>query len=292
MLRLKHLSSADRGEIKKLLGDNPTRICETTCGVLFLWDVNGDGLFAVEDGALFLASVREGKAHFNFPIGGDEDAALQKIRDYCLEKGLKLRFRLLSEGQRSKIEAFFGAKGEADRDWADYLYSAEELKTLSGKKFHGQKNHLNRFLKSYPDHVFMPYTADLKDAAMEFFDEFYGENEKNSELFYEEKKVFLRLLEGKETAGEAGGVLFAGGKIVAMSFGERAGDTLYVHFEKALREYPGSYAAINYMFVNRYGDGVKYVNREEDVGDEGLRTAKTGLHPVMLVDKYFADVTL
>lgn len=291
-LNFKPLSEADRGELKRYLGDNPSRICETTYGVILLWDVKSDGLYCIDDGTLYLCSVKDGKASFNFPLGGDGDVALERIRDFCRENGYRLHFRFLSYEQRAKVASFFGAESETDRDWADYLYYAEDVRTLSGKRYHGQKNFLNRFLKTYPDYSFVEYDENLKDAAMKFYEEFYSEENKESGLFFEEKKVFLRLLNEFSEVGQLGSALMVGGKIVAMSFGEVVGDTLYVHFEKALREYHGSYAAINYLFANRYGADAKYINREEDVGDEGLRTAKLSLHPVMLIDKFFADVEL
>ena len=292
MIDMKLIRDADRAEITRYLKDNPTRICESTFGVVYLWNVNGDGLYEIKDGTLYLANEREGAMCFSYPIGGEDERALDEIVNYCKKNGKRLRFRFLSEEQSKIIEGKFGVKCNTDRDWSDYIYDAEELKRLSGKKFHGQKNHLNRFLKDHPDYEFLPYSEELSEKADKFFDRYYAEVDKDDDIFRDEKRVFKRIIENFADSGQQGGVLLVDGEIVAISIGEVAGDTLYVHFEKALREYSGSYAAINYLFANRYCGDAKYINREEDVGDEGLRIAKTSLHPVMILDKFFAEVEL
>lgn len=278
--------------LKRYLGGNPSRICETTYGVIFMWDVYEDRTCCIEDGTLFLASFKPDAAIFNYPIGGDERNALIKIKEYCAEKNLKLKLLFVPEDSAELVRDVFGVDLEKDRDWADYVYLTEDLQNLSGKKYHGQKNHFNQFVKNFPDYEYIEYSPAEKSSVLEFYEKFYSENEKNDELFYEEKKVFLRLLDNFEASGQTGGIIKIGGKTVAVSFGETVGDTLYIHIEKALREYAGSYAAINRLFALKNGKDAKYINREEDVGDEGLRTAKLSLHPVMLVEKYFASVSL
>lgn len=287
MLEFKKITPADRKEILGYLKDNPSRICENTAGVILLWDVDERIRYAVGEGTLFLAEIKEDKAVFYYPIGGDEDKALREIDEFCRQNGLIMQFRFLSGEQAEKIKSFFGKESRPDRDWADYLYSAAELKTLSGKKFHGQKNFVNRFSREYPEHKFLPYDVTMRPLAEEFAEKFYDEENKDSRIFKEEKRIFCRILSEYGETGQAGGVLTVGGKIVAITFGEVVGDTLYVHFEKALREYKGSYAMINYLFVNSFRTPFEYVNREEDVGDEGLRQAKLGLHPVRLIEKFF-----
>lgn len=287
MLEFRKITPADRTEILEYLKDNPSRICENTAGVILLWDVDERIRYAVEDGTMYLAEIKDGKAIFYYPIGGDEEKALEKIEEFCRERKLTLHFRFLSAEQAEKVKTKFGQEGKPDRNWADYLYSAAELKTLSGKKFHGQKNFVNRFSREYPDHKFLPYEVKMRPLAEEFAEKFYDEENKDSRIFKEEKRIFCRILSEYASTGQTGGVLTVGGKIVAITFGEVVGDTLYVHFEKALRKYKGSYAMINYLFVNSFKKPFDYVNREEDVGDEGLRQAKLNLHPVRLIEKFF-----
>lgn len=291
MLNLAPLSEADIGEIKARLGENPSRICENTAGVVFLWKSDAFDFYAVEGGTLYRATIKNGEANFAFPVGGDYETALGRIEEYCRRRGLKLRFGFLSERERTALEKRYAAVAESDRNWSDYLYLTDDLKNLRGKKYHGQKNHINKFEKSYPGYSFLPLDANLKSALAEFYEAYYESVSKDSENFLEEKEAFGRILDDYADYGFFGGALFAEGRIVAVSVGEIVGDTLYVHFEKALREYDGSYAMINHLFAARYGDA-PYINREEDMGDAGLRKAKLDLHPVNLVKKYFLDAKL
>lgn len=291
MITFQKLSLDDKDRLRLLLGKNETRICENTPGLILTWDVEDGRYICVENDTLYVASLTDNAADFNYPVGPDPEA-LDKIADFCRNNGLALSFSYLSEQQKENIENKFNCLCTEDRNWADYIYLADDLKTLSGKKYHGQKNHVNRFIKDYSDHVFLPYERGLTPEILRFSDKFYSEKQSENKLFLEDKKLFLRILEQAEELGQSGGVLKIGDEVVAVSFGETVGDTLYIHYEKALREYPGSYAMINYLFANRYADKAKYINREEDCGEEGLRTAKLALHPVFLAKKYFAKIDL
>ncbi|MCI5790945.1 MAG: phosphatidylglycerol lysyltransferase domain-containing protein [Clostridiales bacterium] len=289
MLNFKKISLQDKDVLKKLLGNNADRICENTPGLILTWDVEDGRYMAVENDTLYIATLSENKADFNFPVGADSDA-LDKIAEYCKANDLALSFSYLSENQKNLLERKFACNVKYDRDWSDYIYLADDLKTLSGKKYHGQKNHVNRFIKDYSDHVFLPFEAGLVPEILRFSEKFYEEKQSDNKLFLEDKKLFFRMLDEAEKIGQLGGVLKSDDEVVAVSFGEIVGDTLYVHYEKALRSCPGSYAMINYLFANRYAKNATYINREEDCGDEGLREAKLALHPVLLADKYFAEV--
>jgi len=291
MLEFKELSVADNKILRRLIGANETRICENTCGLILSWDVEDGRKVCFDGDVLYIYGIKNGRAEFNYPIGpGASESSLEKIAEYATSLGLPLSFSYLSETQKDSVEKFFSVKCHSDRDWADYIYLADDLKNLSGKKYHGQKNHVNRFTKDYPDHLFLPYEHGLIPDLMRFFDDFYAENQSDNKMFLEDKTLFKRILRDAFDVCPLGGVLKVNDKVVAASFGETVGDTLYVHYEKALREYSGSYAMINYLFANRYAKDVKYINREEDCGDDGLREAKLSLHPVKLEEKYFVDV--
>lgn len=291
MLSFKPLSLSDKETLQKIIGENKSRICENTPGLILSWDAEDGRLVCVDNDTLYLYGLKDGRAEFNYPVGGDE-RALDNVADFCRKNGLPLSFSYLSEEQKTAVEKKFGVICRKDRDWADYVYLADDLITLSGKKYHGQKNHVNRFIKDYPDHVFLPYEKGLIPDLLTFYEQFYAENQSSNKMFLEDKKLFLRILNEADDIGQFGGVLKVGDRIIAASFGEIVGDTLYVHYEKALREFSGSYAMINFLFANRYAKDVVYVNREEDCGEEGLRTAKLSLHPVFLAEKYFADIPL
>ena len=106
----------------------------------------------------------------------------------------------------------------------------------------------------------------------------------------EENHKVQEVLEHLDQYGLVGGVLRADGAIVGFTLGEVLRDTLYIHIEKADRDYPGAYQMLCRQFCAAYAGGLAYVNREEDMGDLGLRKAKRDLHPVTQLKKYTVEV--
>ena len=187
------------------------------------------------------------------------------------------------------LELLPGYIARANRDWFDYLYRAEKLSTLAGKKLAGQRNHKNFFLKNHTDWCFEEITDENLDEVQAFFDSFCSENHKDSEYFRHEVEAVHEVLQNRKTYGFMGGLIRAEGKICAFSFGERIGDTLFVHIEKADRNLRGAYQMMVSEFVRRFGGDAEFVNREEDVGDPGLRYAKESYHPHALLAKYIVE---
>ncbi|ABB39446.1 Uncharacterized conserved protein UCP018688 [Oleidesulfovibrio alaskensis G20] len=174
-----------------------------------------------------------------------------------------------------------GVQVQEDRDQWDYLYDAEKLATLSGNKYHKKKNHVNQFKKQY-DWQYHPMTADCIEAVLQLQQEWCLSREcEESETLLAENEAVIRVLEYWDTIpGLKGGALYVNDVMVAYTVGEAlTDDTLVVHFEKARSEYRGVYQAINQIFVEHEGTGYTYVNREQDLGDEGLRKAKLTYHP-------------
>ena len=120
------------------------------------------------------------------------------------------------------------------------------------------------------------------------FRNFLCENPADSERLAAEESIINRIFDEYDKLGMEIGVLWVDEKIVAFAVGERIGETLYVHFEKALRSYDGSFEAINCLFVREFKGDAKFVDREEDMNDLGLRQANMAYNPVYLVDKYVA----
>lgn len=295
-MEFKTITAEDKDLINSFIGTNASRLCENTFGVMYMWSVHDEYSFCIEDGALYYAAINKEVADFYFPIGKyDPKTAIAKIDNYCKENKLALQFSFVSDANSQHLKNYFGEKIviEDVRDWADYLYNYEDLMNLTGKKYHGQKNHINRFLKQYPSYQFLPYNDSMRAATCEFLNEFYDSNNKESKWFSDEKFILKnKLLKQYSLLGQRGAVIKVDNRIIAITFGEIVGDTLYVHFEKALREYNGIYAIINQSFCNYcYNEGLKYINREEDTGDFGLRTSKLSLHPIEILSKHFAQIS-
>lgn len=232
--------------------------------------------------------------YFVFPVGnGDLSAALDAIEAYAAEHNANLCFCAVPEAGMETLRARFGerAKISTHRDWADYLYNASDLIDFPGKKYHTQRNHLNRFFKDNPGAVFVPVTEETLPAAVAFLDEYEQHVPLDKVIEAEEMLRAKELLADSLRLGQKAGYIDVNGTIVALSIGEVVGDTLHCHVEKARVDYAGSYQAIVSLFA-RYAvePDTLYINREDDSGEERLRYSKLAYRPIRLIDKYWVSV--
>ncbi|MEZ0537561.1 DUF2156 domain-containing protein [Caldicellulosiruptoraceae bacterium PP1] len=177
----------------------------------------------------------------------------------------------------------------AERDLSDYVYIVEDLIQLKGKKYHAKKNHINKFLKTYEGrYQIREIDHTLIDKCYEFECEWYKNRngEKDIGLTYE-KKAIENALKHYEILGYKGISVFIDNQVKAFTFGEPLNsDTVVIHIEKADPEIEGLYTFINQAFLKYYWSDYKYVNREEDLGKEGIRKAKLSYHPYKFAYKY------
>jgi len=179
----------------------------------------------------------------------------------------------------------------AERDNFDYLYRAEDLKYFRGKKLSGQRNHVNRFLKTYGSWSFRPIGPEDIPALKNFLDRYAAGRDKAALSFQEDIAKTHEILDHFEEYGLLGGMLTAEGQIAGFALGEVIGDTLYTHIEKADRDILGAYQMLVSQFNQQFAvDGVEYVNREDDTGDPGLRKSKLDYRPIALLEKYTVTV--
>jgi hypothetical protein len=177
-----------------------------------------------------------------------------------------------------------------DPGWSDYLYLAEDLRSLAGRRYNGQRNHVNYFRRTYPGHRFEEMRPEDAPEVLAFYKQSGLAVSKDSAFFRAESGTVCETLENFEAYGLLGGVLRTQSSIAAFSLGEVVGDTLFVHIEKANPGHRGAYQVMVNEFVRRYaGPGVVYVNREEDCGDEGLRISKQSYHPCRMMHKYLVE---
>lgn len=179
---------------------------------------------------------------------------------------------------------------EAEEHW-DYLYSVPELVELSGNKYHKKKNLLNQFLRNY-EYEYSPLTPELIQKALAMQDTWcqWRDCEEVPPLAAENRAIQRVFSDWDSFANVSGGAIVIDGEVAAFNVAEEVNpDTLLIHFEKGLLDYKGIYQAINQMHLAA-SNGYKIVNREQDLGDKGLRKAKQSYHPVDFVRKY--NVTL
>ena len=170
-----------------------------------------------------------------------------------------------------------------DRDNFDYLYYRSDLAELAGKKYHKKKNHVNHFLHTYPDHEQKQMSAALVPAAFEILEQWHKDRGEDGD--YKSAKETLDLF---DTLSLRGAIFFVGGKPAAFCLGESIarGKMFAIHFEKALDEYKGIYQFMNQAFAESLPRFFTLINREQDLGSEGLRQAKMTYRPCGFVQKY------
>lgn len=295
MLSFRELTLDDLDTVRPYLGANPDRLCDLTAGGIFLWREFYGVQFAVKNAILYFKVDYPGVGDvFTLPRGGDRREEYRQLREYCLGRGESLVLYPIPANEVPHILAALPeAQATADRDSFDYLYRSEDLKYFRGKKLAGQRNHVNYFLRTYGNWSFRELTeADAAEAGA-FLDRYALDNQKDSPSFQEDMRRTRQMLTEFRRYGLSGGALWAEGRLVGLSFGEVVGDTLFIHIEKAARTCRGAYQMLVSQFAQHFaGEGVDYINREDDTGDEGLRASKLSYHPVALLEKYMVRVPL
>ena len=190
-----------------------------------------------------------------------------------------------SLGQEIRVE-------EERGNW-DYLYNVTDLIELKGKRYHKKKNLINQFTRKY-DFSYLPFGADMVEQAMAMQTDWctWRDCESSDILSSENRAIFKILKDWQQLAGLFGGALVVEGSMVAYTVAEAlTGATLLIHFEKGDTQFKGVYQAVNQMFLANSAAQYAYVNREQDLNDEGLRKAKMSYHPVDYQRKYRVSLT-
>lgn len=291
----KPISAEAAASLAPYLAHQPFRTCDYTVGAIFQWRAYFKTYYAIEHGMLIQIADYPGEGPcYAYPVGdGDMDAALSAVEADAIRRGIPLVFCCVPEEGLPILKNRYGERASisSHRDWADYLYEAEGLKFFPGKKYHGQKNHLNRFIKDNPSYRYVPVTKDTLGAAERFLDEYALHAPIDKVIEEEEMLRSKELLADALILGQTAGYIETDGVIVALSVGEVVGDTLYVHVEKARLDYPGAYQAIVSEFAKAAClPDTLYINREDDSGEEGLRRSKLSYQPLRLIDKYWVTV--
>lgn len=293
MLEFHPLTLEDYPKIKPFYGSNPSRICDTTPGSTFIWRDMYQVEYAISGDTLYYKVIYPGLGEtFTLPLGGNRREHYCRIADYCCRRQLPIAFYPVPPEELPLIQDLFpNSAALSDRDTFDYLYKAEDLKFFKGKRFSGQRNHVNKFLKTYGNWSFRPIDPSDLPSIHTFLDHYVSMVDKAADTFHEDIAKTREILDNYQLYGLLGGVLFAEGQIVGFSLGEVVGDTLFIHIEKADRAFAGGYQMLVSQFAQAFATkGVDFINREDDTGDPGLRTSKLSYHPVALLEKYTVTI--
>lgn len=297
MLPFHPLTLADKQWIDEICVLEDSRSADFSFTNMFLWDEKyRQQVCRLGDRLLVMTQSPHGVI-FPFPIGGGELApAVSALMEHARECGFICVLRGVETRHMEQLEALFPDRFISchDRDYDDYLYSAEKLAALSGKKMHAKRNHINRFESQY-SYRFEPMEPRHFSLCLDLLKKWSGAVENGEEYVSDEHRAILRAFENFETLGLAGGCLFVENSLAAFTIGDRlSSDTFNVHFEKASPDFDGAYPMINRCFVRHILElcpDIKYINREDDMGLENIRRAKMSYYPDLMVEKHSAALS-
>ncbi len=291
----------DKPWVDELLRRADHRGCEYNFTNLFVWSDAYDQRIARVGDFLVTRLCGSLGCSYIYPAGaGDIAPVLAALEQDAAERGAPLHLVCLTQPQVRELDSLFPGRFtfEADRDGFDYLYDIDRLADLGGKKLHAKRNHINRFIENNPSWVYEDITPESLPECLEMDKEWYRRSMVREGLAEErdlgdEGRALRLAMEHYHDLGLEGGLIRVYGEVVAFTMGDLlSSDTYDVHFEKAYGELQGAYAMINREFARRVRQRhpqVRYLNREDDMGVEGLRKAKESYYPDLMVEKYSAS---
>jgi len=270
------------------------QISELTFTNFFAWRYYYKFRYAVIADLLCVVSFPYmGEPFAMMPIGNINEEkfaeAFSKIKRYFTKNGLRPLFKKIT---RDELAFFKGrtASEESvvfDRDNSDYLYNTADLANLRGKKYDGKRNHINKF-KRLHTYEYVALDCSLLDECVRIMEQWCrAKNCSCRSGDYCERIANMEILRNFEILGCKGALIKTDGSFEAFTVGEMLNkDTAVIHIEKANSAIDGLYTFINQQFVLREWSETAYINREQDLGEEGLRKAKLSYHPVRLIEKF------
>jgi len=290
----KRIKPEDKSIYEMYMPDGFTRGCEFSFTNLCIW---GEQNFAEVSGHLVLFSHFGSHTVYPYPIGrGDKRAVIDRIIADAKARGIPCNISGLTDGAKTLLEELYPGLFEfhCNEGSFDYVYDINDLADLAGKKYHAKRNHLNRFREAHPNFRTVPIDGGNIGEVKRMCEEWYSAKlrENPDSDFYMERKALETALNNYDTLELCGLILLDGDTMLAMTVASRMNeDTFDVHFEKAWADVQGAYAAINCEFakyIREKYDTVCYLDREEDMGIEGLRKAKQSYRPHHRVEKWRA----
>ena len=294
MINFQRLELQTKDQYNQYLQSCGQRGCEYSFTNLFLW---GRQKGAILGDRLALFSQFNRKSVYPFPIGrGELKPVLDTIIADAKERGIPCCITSMTQEERDTLEYLYPGKFRfySDRDTYDYLYAIDDLADLKGRKYQKKRNHIHRFEENHPQAQFLPLDESTRAAAFCMLQQWYRSREAADPHmdFHLEKLALERAFAFYDQLELEGLVLVDEGQVLAFTIGSRLNEkTFDVHFEKALDIADGAYPAINQAFARYLREKypqLRWLNREDDMGLEGLRKAKMSYSPDHMLEKHWA----
>lgn len=291
MLEFKDFTIEDKELFDKYLLPYRFETSTYTFTTLLVWRKACEIQYTIYKDAMILKRMgHDGTTTFMQPLGyrkEDLRDIIGELQAYKAEHHMDYLLKDVEEPFADELREVFGEEFtiEEDRDNFDYVYDRDRLVSLSGKILHKKKNHYNYFVKNNEYRDFR-ITEDNIELIVEAAKSWCKRHSCRGYLLYELRSI-IELLHNLDRLNLIGMAVSVSGRIVAFTIGERvSGDTAIIHVEKADSEVRGAYNYVNRTFAEKHLEGIKWVNREEDMGIEGLRHAKMSYEPARFAKKY------
>ncbi|MCL2096927.1 MAG: phosphatidylglycerol lysyltransferase domain-containing protein [Oscillospiraceae bacterium] len=302
MLLFKKLELTDIEIIKPYFKLSKNRSCDNTVGGTFIWR----DFFSMEYAEYNRNFIFRGRINnnnnivFAMPLGRNYEEikdSLNRIEIYCRENKIRMIIFAATDEDTEIIGSVYKNINKIyEGNSSDYLYKASDLAELSGRKYNGQRNHINYFRRNFVNHEIKGVNKDNLGDIRNFLVKHIEKNQsyyENSPALTEEAGKIFEILDNFEIYGQTGIILYINGLPAGFALGEVCGDTLFVHAEKADISFRGAYQTIvnefaKYIINNK--NNIEYINREDDAGDENLRISKMSYHPCNIIKKYTVEI--
>lgn len=285
-MEFKKITISDKEKLAPFLTTADELTCELSFVNLLLWQPLYNNCYCIEDGMLFLKSYDDNIVTYSLPFG-DMKTGFEKIIEHT---GNPYPDIWAQAGKRfDEFKALYGKYYDIyeSRNEFDYIYNSSDLINLSGKKYHSKRNHISAFSKQF-DWRYEDITADNIDKVRLCAEIWYAQSKDrmDDELKTEMRGVSL-MLDNMDALDIKGGAIVIDDRVVAFTLGSAINQNIYnIHIEKAISGYEAAYTAVNREFAARNAQGYKYINREDDLGIEGLRRSKLSYKPEIILPKY------
>ena len=268
---------------------------DTAPANIFLLAPKYDTQTAAQDGAVFryYNGSKPNRRGYGFPIApepSDLPALIETLYRDANERGVPLEFCLCDERQKAALDSVCTIDWNCTDDDSDYIYKKESLASLAGKKLHRKRNHINNFMRVYDDIRYSPISRENSEDAVKIAELWLKERENADADELAEFGCIKLAAKNIDALGLVGGVLYVGSEPAAMTIASHiTAQIADVHYEKSYGEYAenGGFTMINRLFSESLPEECDLINREEDMGIEGLRAAKESYFPAFKRKKYY-----
>ncbi len=287
--KFRHLELSDKAEFDSAFKAHPPENSEYTFTNLYSWKDAHDFRASKLEGSILLEAKQAGRDVYYPPIGGKQPQAV--IKKVLMETAGS-RFVRVPESVKSLFEGDESVHSADDRANADYIYPAQDLIKLEGRKYDGKRNLIKNF-RSKHQYEYVQVAKDTVPEILRFQDIWCVEKGcGQSKSLQDESEAVRVMLKHLDMFGLKAGAIRCSGKISAVCIAEALNPlTIVIHVLKGTQSMTGIYQTVYNEFLTREAGGFKFVNMEQDLGIEGLRKAKESYHPVRLLKKFSLSYT-